>query len=427
MTVAPPAAERTQDRRYRRLRALSFGSLLALFVVGFFQRFSPATFAQSISTEFSLTASQLGLFAAVNFWVYTALQVPAGVLIDRYGTRLFVGVGGLLTAAGPIVIATASHYRVALVGSALIGLGTCGIFVGLMKNNAAWFPARRYGLITGITMFVGNLGSMAAQEPAAALLTIFSWRTIFLALGVLSVGVSLAAVVLVRDSPVAAGFARGSKTRDLQSQRVPIKRIVRNRQLWLTFVAVIGTNGTLYAFAGLWGVPLLTEGFEINNAGAARYTLLALAAYGCGNLVIGDISDRVGRRKPFIVLCSAGAVVGWVGLAFLPWELGWSAAVLYLLVGFAGSQVVPAFAAVKEAVSPAAAATSLAVVNVGAFLGAGLIQPAFGRVLDVLSGGGAGADLDDFRVALLIPAALAVLGLACSCFTTETRPAGGDY
>ena len=176
----------------------------------------------------------------------------------------------------------------------------------------------------------------------------------------------------------------------------------------------------------MWGVPLLTEGFRIDVADAARYTLLALAAYGVGNLVIGDLSDRVGRRKPFIVLCSISAVVGWIGLAFLPWAPGWSATVLYLLVGFAGAQVVPAFSAVKEAVPPAAAATSLAVVNVGAFLAAGLIQPAFGRVLDTLADDGAVVDLAAFRVALLIPTALAGLGLACSCFTTETGPGRGN-
>lgn len=429
MSEALTTIDRAQSGRFRRIRTLSFGLLLALFVLGFFQRFSPATFGQPISTEFSLTASQLGLFAAVNYWVYTAMQVPAGVVIDRFGTRICVGVGGFLTAAGSIMIATASEYWVTLAGSALIGLGTCGIFVGLMKNNTEWFPARRYGLITGITMFVGNLGSMIAQEPAAVLLTVFSWRTLFLALGVLSIGVSLAAVVFVRDSPAAAGLVMTSTGREPklpQLERLSLNRVVRNRQLWLAFVAVIGTNGTLYAFAGLWGVPLLTEGFRIDVADAARYTLLALAAYGVGNLVIGDLSDRVGRRKPFIVLCSISAVVGWIGLAFLPWAPGWSATVLYLLVGFAGAQVVPAFSAVKEAVPPAAAATSLAVVNVGAFLAAGLIQPAFGRVLDTLADDGAVVDLAAFRVALLIPTALAGLGLACSCFTTETGPGRGN-
>ncbi len=120
------------------------------------------------------------MFAAANFWVYTAMQVPVGVLIDRDGTRLVVCAGGAVTPLGTVVLGVAPGYGVALLGPMLVGLGTSGIFVGLMEFNVTWFPAHRYGLVTGITMFVGDLGSILAEGPSPGLLSVLSWRSIFL-------------------------------------------------------------------------------------------------------------------------------------------------------------------------------------------------------------------------------------------------------
>ncbi|WP_052583820.1 MFS transporter [Saccharomonospora iraqiensis] len=414
--------------RFRWARAVALGLLLALFTIGFFQRFSPATFSAPIGAEFGLSAAQLGVFAAANFWVYTAMQVPVGVLIDRYGTRLVVCAGGAVTALGTVVLGVAPGYGVALLGPMLVGLGTSGIFVGLMKFNATWFPAYRYGLVTGLTMFVGNLGSILAEGPSAGLLSVLSWRSIFLTVGVVSMVVTVAAWFTVRDTPEARGFPRvvaPAPSGDGSSGGSVLRDVVRSRQLWAVFFAVVGTNGTFYAFSGLWGVPMLRDSFDLDNRSAALYTTVALAVYGVGNLAVGFVSDRMGRRRPLILACSVSALLGWAGLVWAPWEPGVSAIVLYVLVGLAGSQVVVGFAAVKESFPPAVAATALGVVNVGAFLASGLIQPVFGAVLDVLAGDSARA-LGDYRVALGIPLVLAVVGFVFSLRVRETLgPRGG--
>ncbi|MFF2809250.1 hypothetical protein ACFVT2_19105 [Streptomyces sp. NPDC058000] len=138
-----------------------------------------------------------------------------------------------------------------------------------------------------------------------------------------------------------------------------------SRRMWLLFWCTVGTNGTFYAFSALWGGPLLTDGFGLSDVAASWYATASLALYGVGSLLTGLLSDRAGRRKPFVVTASVAVVLGRAGLAWTPWSPGWSAFALYGLVGLAAAQVTVSFAALKESVGSRGAATTLSVVNSG--------------------------------------------------------------
>lgn len=392
-----------------RTRHLAGWSVLAgCFLLGFFHRFAPATFADVLSASWGASGAELGTLAAWHFWTYTATQIPAGLLVDRYGARLCVTAGSVVTAAGSLALSMAGGLATASAGPVLTGAGLSVVFVGIMKYNAAWFRPENYGLVTGVTMLLATCGAVAAGSPAAWLLEHYDWRQIFAAAAAVGLVLSLAVAIVVRNRPP---HSPAVETEQSHGVRHGLLTALRRRELWPLLMATVGTNGTFYAFSGLWGVPLLTQTHGLSNTVAAWYTTTALAVYGVGCLAIGVWSDRTGRRKPFLLATSGMALLGWVCLAALPWDAGWQGLALYALVGAAASQVTVSFAALKESVPAAAAATALAVLNAGVFGASAALQPLFGLVLDTGSSWG---------WALTLMACTSVLGLLAAFNARET-------
>ncbi|WP_417520275.1 MFS transporter [Marinobacter sp.] len=175
--------------------------LISIFISGFFFRFAPATLSGSMQQELSLTATALGIVASMHFWVYTLMQVPAGIYTDSVGVRNGGLIGGTVTSIGAFCFGFAPNLEVLLVGSALMGLGLSAVFVVLMTYNATWFSSDRHSLIMGTTMLLAALGSVIAQRPTAYLLSWLSWRDIVLFFGSLTFVASACLVVFCRDAP----------------------------------------------------------------------------------------------------------------------------------------------------------------------------------------------------------------------------------
>jgi sugar phosphate permease len=302
-------ASQRERRRFQTVRWGSFALLIGCLIIGFFHRFAPAALAGTLSHTFGISASTLGGLAALNLYVYTAMQIPSGVLLDRLGVRLCASAGAAIAAAGSLVFAFAPTVAIAYLGPPLMGLGASAVFVGIMKNNTVWFAPGSYGVMAGVTMLLANVGSVLASGPSAAVLRWLSWRDLFAGAGMVSLVLAVGVYLVARDLPEHAGFSpvvtlprphqhRSNRPKlGERSLRGDLNRVRTIRGLWPAFWAAIGTNATFYAFAGLWGIPLLTDGFGLPNSDAALYTTLGLLAYGIASFVIGLYSDRLGRRK----------------------------------------------------------------------------------------------------------------------------------
>jgi len=155
------------------------------------------------------------------------------------------------------------------------------------------------------------------------------------------------------------------------------------RDIWPGFWVNFGITGTFFAFAGLWGVPLMRDLHGLDRAGASLYTTVALFGFAIGAFKAGWLSDRIGRRKPVIVGGAALTCLFWLGLILLPWHNGWSGLLLYGGLGVVTGGFVVTYAAAKELLPPGVSGMGIALVNTGLFLGAAFMQPAFGWTLDL--------------------------------------------
>ena len=196
--------------RFVRARWTVFWLLVGSYIMVYFHRMAPGVVSADLMEAFGTTGAALGSLAATYYYIYTAMQIPSGVLADTLGPRVSVAAGGLVAGAGSILFGLADDFASASWGRFLVGLGVSVVFVGLMKSNAVWFSERQYGRISGLTLLIGNLGSILAAGPLALLLTGVSWRQVFIGAGIASLALAGLTLLLVRNRPEDAGFQKAS-------------------------------------------------------------------------------------------------------------------------------------------------------------------------------------------------------------------------
>lgn len=380
----------TTSWHFERTRWTIYSLLATSFMLVFFQRIAPAVVATDLMRSFNTTAAALGSLAAMYYYIYTVMQLPAGVLADTLGARVTVTVGNTVAGLGSILFGLAPTFEIASAGRFCIGLGVSVIFVGLMKSNTVWFQGKYYGVISGLTIFLGNVGAILAAKPLAMILEVYSWRVIFVGIGIFSLILAILVLLLVRNKPEDAGFAPVNPvtTTEKLNWLHGLREVLQNRQLLPAFWINFGTAGSFFAFIGLWAVPLLRDGSGITRSLSSQYTTLSLFVFAVTALVIGAISDRLGRRKLWLtlgILIYGGA---WLGFYFMSWQAGWQLMVMFALFGLGAGCFVLTYPIAKEAVVPKLSGMALSLVNMGIFLGAAVMQPLFGVVLDWFWQGG---------------------------------------
>jgi sugar phosphate permease len=405
-------------------RRIVFALALASFVLSFFHRTAPAAIAGELTQAFSISAAVLGTLAATYFYVYTVLQIPVGVLADTLGPRKLLAGGSAIAALGSLLFALAPAWELAAVGRTLVGIGVSVAFISILKVSAVWFPANRFATLAGLTMFAGNLGAVIAGAPLAWLVTQASWRSVFVGLAVLSALLAVFSWWRVRDRPEDLGLPAVNPAAP-SAARLPwmraVTRVLANRVTWPAFFVNVGVGGSFLAFAGLWAVPFLQQTRGMTRVVAAQHTSLLLLGVAIGSLVIGLISDRLKSRRgvmrAFVVLYL---------LSWAPWvlhadwpiaaTLGWFLLMGLLIPGFTLSWTIA-----KEANPVEFSGIATAVVNVGIFLGTGILQPLVGWVLDrgLEAGDVAGA----WDRGILVLAGSAAFGAAASFLVGTRSPA----
>ncbi|MES0327605.1 MAG: MFS transporter [Gammaproteobacteria bacterium] len=422
-----------EQRRFQSVRALIYLILVLAYISVYFHRMAPGVVSAELMASFQTSATALGSLAAMYYYIYTVMQIPAGVIADTLGNRASITVGNFVAGIGSIVFATAETIELASLGRLMVGLGVSVIFVGLMKNNTVWFRDKIYGLVSGFTMLIGNLGSVLAAKPLSALLNIWSWRDIFMAMGFMSLVLSVLTLLFVRNRPEDIGLP---SVREMDGMTAHAERhqhwfkdlikVISNIHIWPGFWINFGMAGGLFAFAGLWGIPLLRDSFNLSRDEASIYTTITLVSFAIGTLFAGWISDRIGLRKPVILISAAIYALSWLALIYLPWQPGALAMILFMLIGLTSGGFVLTYPCAKEVTQPALSGMAISLVNTGLFLGAAIMQPLFGWVLD-LGWDGKTANginlysLQNYQQAMLLMFVFAIIAFIAALRVTETH------
>ena len=367
------------------------------FLASYFHRTATGVVADSLMRDFSITrASEMGGLSSVYFYTYAAMQIPAGILADFYGPRRTVFLGLIIATLGAIIFGLANTITALYIGRILSSLGVSLIYVNIVKIHSEWFRVREFTSITGMIVVAGSAGFLLAATPLAFIVELFGWRMSFLAIAAYSMIVAVFCWLLVRDRPVTIGLpsiaeveAREGKVKETETANrcsiiSSLKTVVRNPYTWWPFLASVSIYGVYMAFMGLWGIPYFIQIYGMSRVEASNHIVLMAVGTMAGGPLLGFLSDHLGLRRLPNTLTSAGFLTIWLLLTV--WNGGkppvWALYPICFSIGLSMSGVNLNVASGKEVNPPHMTGIVAGIINSGSFIGAALLQPLFGWLLD---------------------------------------------
>src|SRR3954470_18691412 len=174
---------------------------LSAYIVAVLDRTSLGVAGLDAQVRFDIGASALASFAVLQLLVYAGLQIPVGLLLDRFGSLRLVVFGALVMAAGQALMAFSDGITGAVAARVLVGAGDAMTFISVLRLVPQWFPGRRVPVVTQLTGLAGQLGQILSAVPLAALLAYQGWTAAFVSAASTGVLVAVLALVALRDSP----------------------------------------------------------------------------------------------------------------------------------------------------------------------------------------------------------------------------------
>lgn len=375
---------------------------LAVYVLAVFHRSSLGVAGIVAADRFDINATSLATFTVLQLVVYAGMQVPVGVLLDRFGSRAMLITGLVLMTAGQLGFAFVESFPAAVAARAVVGAGDAMVFVSVIRLVTVWFLVRQGPMVTQLTGLSGQLGAIAAAGPLSYLLHELGWTGAFALTSSIGVVLLVAVLALVKDSPYRRGDVVAIKLRALAlSVRTVWGNPGTRLGMWSHFVSQFSAT----VFALLWGYPFLVQGLGWSTSGASTL-LMAMTAWA---VVSGLVTARLVARLPYyrswiVVGIVIAMVVPWTGVLLWPGVApGWLVVVMAFATASGGPAAMVGFDLARSFTPPHETGRANGLVNVGGFTASLLTMALIGVVLDLSASGGMESySLGDFKLAMSV-------------------------
>ncbi len=402
---------------------------MLFYCYNYFLRVSPSVMQTDLTQAFHINATQFGILAGLYYWGYTPMQIPAGMIFDKFGTRFVLFIACLTAMLGLAIFIAADQYVSAGAGRLLIGLGTAFSYIGVLKLASMWLPPNRFATVAGLTTAVGMSCAAFAKKYLTAVSAVSGYKTALHSVLLLGIVLSIAILFFVRSQPKqTAHTSRNQMQTPMNMGQLlhALRIILTNKQMWL-----IGAIGCLLylpasVFLDVWDESYLQSVYQLTAEQAVNVSTFTFAGWIIAGPLIGMLSDKLKRRRmPLVISGGIAAIL----LCVVFYVRGLNLHELYVIffaIGFCCGSHPLCFALGKENNPAKVSGTSVAFTNSLIMAGGMIFQPLAGKLLDLHTTSPLGADglavysASDYTFALsIIPLGVA-LGIILSFFLKET-------
>nr|WP_315362690.1 MFS transporter [Cytobacillus firmus] len=395
------------EKHNSKYRWLVFGAVLFAYFLIVSQRTAPGLITDQLMKEFGVTAAAIGLLTSIQFFAYASLQVPIGILSDRFGPNVFLIAGTLLNGIGTLLFSFAANEYILFAARMLVGIGDATIWINVVIILGRWFKVNEFVKLLGFAGMSGSFGFLLATVPFSIWISIWGWRIPFLAIGIILTILAVLLYIILIWQPSRMGM-EPKKTKDKKEPKEKtasiLKRIFSARQAWATFFCHFGLVGTYVGFIGSWAVPYGMDMYGLSRSDSSQLVMIGLFGAIIGAPLMSFISGRIGSIKRPYLFAHSIAVVGWATFLLFqgkpPYPL---LIVLFLIMGYGNGASTLTFAIVRKSFDIRDVGVVSGFANTGGFLSAVLLPFIFGKVLDTFEAG--------YRYGFIIPVIFSLMGL----------------
>ena len=414
----------------RRYRWAIFAVLTVGYFFVYFHRISVSVVGQDIVAD---VGGSIGFLSSVYYWTYTAMQIPSGVMADRFGARAASTVFLLIASIGSLVTCVGTEFWMIVLGKVMIAAGMAVVYVPLMKLVSVWFPKSDFAVLSGVVIAVGNVGAIAATGPLELMAQALGWREVFLVLGVITLVLAVLCATVIRNHPKDRRLPsveavelseHGTAVVESSAARIPVMKGLRivlsgGRKFWTCALAYFLVYGSIMTFQGTWAVTYFNNVYDFVLSASWMVTALGVGKI-LSTLAIGGMTSRGiirSKRKAMIYGTSVFTVL-WAVIFVFAGDIDsyWFWFAVSFAFGFFGGFMTLSFTQVKEWYPIAISGTAVSGTNIFLFLGASVCTTISGAII------GTAYTLDNFTVLwglMLLFSAVAVVLLILS---VEKRP-----
>jgi MFS family permease len=407
------------SKQPRLLPWIIWGLSVTFYFYTFLLQVSPSVMVHDLMHDFAIDATSLNYLAFIYFLVYASIQIPVGILADRFNSRYLLTFAATVCGIGCLIFGTTHLFVALLLGRMLIALGSAFAVVCCFNLAAEWFPIKRFALLTGMAITIGMLGAIGGTAPLAWMIHYLHWRNTMIILAIIGIMLSICNYLIISDKP---------KPHKLPHDPVfkSLKYILCSKQNWYTSLY----GGLMYTptlvLGTLWGIPFLMHVYKINKAEAGGLVSFLFIGWIIGAPLLGWLSDFIARRKLPMIIGAIGLLITTFCIIYMPPHLAKLMLMLFLLLfGFFSSCLLMIFSVIREINPTKHRATALGFANMLNMLICVPIYPIIGIILDTynhntISAGAHAFSTTSYHLALAAIPIVIILAIILLPFIRET-------
>jgi len=391
--------------------------LCAGYTVSQFLRTSLGVLSPNLMHDFNINPNNMGLLGGVFFLSFAIFQIPAGILIDKYGPRKVMSSVIIFAVLGSIIFALSNSFYTLLIGRALMGLGCSICLMGSLVLITRWTDSDQFSKLAGIILAVGGIGGLLATTPLSYFSELFGWRLSFWLAAAVTFCVMVLYYFILEDRKNDLILNRSNETISLKN----LLFILKERNFKFMIPMSLMSYSSLVVILGLWGAPYLKDIHGLDSVERGKILMLMAISWNIGSFVFGRLRSIFGNYKNVVIFGATGVIILLFILSIITEINSILLYILFCILGFFGAFSVALISHYQVLFDKEYMGRALSTANFFNFGGVFFVQWLTGKIIYLMGGDSTGAPIEAYRLAFLFVAILLLISLCIYFFSNEKK------